>query len=142
MSELADMTLDRLYDEFDQLADWEEQCDFLIHLGTQLPPFPESAKTEANRVHGCQSLVWMEAHVEPGPSPVVQLIADSDSLLVRGLLAVVLTVYSGRSPREILATDIRAVFQRLGLDRHLSSSRRNGLFGMVQRVRALAEQAA
>ena len=141
MSQLQSMTLDELLDEFLELEDWEEQCDYLIDLGFELPEFPDEFRTEENRVHGCQSNVWLVAEVkQDGPSqgPTVEIQADSDAMIVKGLIAVLLTIYNGRSPREILETDVAAIFARLGLNRHLSTSRRNGLFGMVKRVREIA----
>lgn len=136
------MTIDELVDTFESLGDWEAQCDFLIDLGLDLPDFPEEARTEQNRVHGCQSNVWLIANLKRNDPPTVEIMADSDSMIVKGLIAVLLAAYSGRTPREILDTDTKQLFSKLGLDRHLSPQRRNGLFGMVQRIRLLAEQAA
>ena len=137
------MTVEELVREFDDLADWEERCDYLIDLGFELPELPPAARTEDHKVHGCQSNVWLVAEVnhESDP-PRIEIRADSDAMIVRGLIAVLLTVYSGRTPQEILATDVEAIFTRLGLDRHLSTARKNGLRGMVQRIRDLARQAA
>ena len=142
MSSLQSLTVDELIETFDALGDWDAQCDYLIDLGLELPELPAAARCEQNRVHGCQSNVWLVAEVHKGDPPTVEIQADSDSMIVKGLIAILLTAYSGRSAREILNTDIKALFARLGLDRHLSPQRRNGLFGMVQRIRALAEQAA
>jgi len=137
------MTVDELIEEFDSLADWEERCDYLIDLGFDLPKMPAADKTESNRVHGCQSNVWLTAHVNRQTDPpVIDFLADSDAMIVRGLIAVLLTVYSGRTPDEILATDIKQVFSRLGLDRQLSPARRNGLYGMVKRIETIAREAA
>lgn len=135
------MTLDELLEEFDELEDWEEQCDFLIDLGFDVPELPPEAKNEENRVHGCQSNVWLVADVSEANPPVIEIRAQSDAMIVRGLIAVLLMVFSGRTPQEILATDAKGIFARLGLDRHLSSARSNGLFGMVKRIRAIAQQA-
>ncbi len=131
-----------LIETFDALGDWEAQCDYLIDLGDELPEFPESARIDANKVRGCQSNVWLIADTKPGDPPVIEILADSDSMIVRGLIAVLLMAYSGRTPSEILETDIKEIFSRLGLNRQLSSARRNGLLGMVQRIRSIAEQAA
>ena len=132
------MTIDELLETFDSLEDWDERCDYLIDLGFDLPEFPQQSKTEENRVRGCQSNVWLVAEVRENGRPTIQISADSDSMIVRGLIAVLLTIFSGRTPEEILKTDVRTIFERLGLDRHLSSTRRNGLYGMVNRIRALA----
>lgn len=135
------MTIEQLGREFDELGDWDAQCDYLIDLGCELPDLPDAAKVEANRVHGCQSNVWMVADVQPGPPPTIEFLANSDALIVNGLIAVLTALYNGRTPEEILRTDARAAFGRLGLERHLSPQRRNGLYGMVERVRHLAASA-
>jgi cysteine desulfuration protein SufE len=135
-------TIPELIETFEALGDWEAQCDYLIDLGYEIPEFPKSARIEANRVHGCQSNVWLITEIKPGDPPVIEIQADSDSMIVRGLIAVLLLAYSGKTAQEILETDIQQIFARLGLNRQLSSARRNGLAGMVQRVRSLAEQSA
>jgi cysteine desulfuration protein SufE len=135
-------TIPELIETFDALGDWEAQCDYLIDLGYEVPDFPEAARTEANRVHGCQSNVWLITETKPGDPPLIEIQADSDSMIVRGLIAVLLMAYSGKSAQEILQTDIQQIFARLGLNRQLSSARRNGLAGMVQRIRSIAEQSA
>jgi cysteine desulfuration protein SufE len=135
-------TIPELIETFDALGDWEAQCDYLIDLGYEIPDLAESARTEANRVHGCQSNVWLITETKPGPPAVIEIQADSDSMIVRGLIAVLLMAYSGNTAQEILQTDIQQIFARLGLNRQLSSARRNGLAGMVQRIRSIAEQSA
>ena len=138
------MTLDDLYSEFDQLEDWEERCDFLMRsLGPQLQKLTPEEKTEKNLVHGCQSQVWLAARVEPGLDgiPRVWFNANSDSQIVAGLIAVVSLMYNGKTPREILDTDQRAAFKRLELDKQLFPARRNGLSGMVKRVKQIAAEA-
>ena len=131
------MSIAELVDEFEFLGSWEDRCEYLIDLGFELPPMPEEDKTEHNRVHGCQSLVWMtlEPLAEPGGETRLEIRADSDAMIVRGLIAVLLTVYDGKTPREILEVDIAELFTTLGLDRHLSIARKNGLAGMVKRIR-------
>jgi cysteine desulfuration protein SufE len=136
------MTISELIETFDALGDWESQCDFLIDLGYEIPDFPETARIEANKVHGCQSNVWLITQIKPGNPPVIEIQADSDSMIVRGLIAVLLMAYSGKTAAEILQTDIQQVFARLGLNRQLSSARRNGLAGMVQRIRSIAQESA
>lgn len=142
LSSTTSLTIEELYEEFDFLDDWEDRCDFLIDLGFELPKLPDAAKSEENRVHGCQSNVWMVAElnrdVEP---PVIEFQANSDAMIVNGLIAVLMTIYNGKSPEEILSTDVQEIFRRLELDRHLSSQRRNGLFGMVTRIREIAARA-
>ncbi len=136
-----DLTIEQVYAEFDELQGWQEQCDYLIDLGFDLPPLPDEAKTEENRVHGCQSNVWLIATVKETDPPVVEFLANSDSIIVSGLIAILTALYSGKTPQEIISIDAQEVFAKLGLQRHLSPQRRNGLFGMVRRVHELAVQA-
>lgn len=132
------MHIDELTDTFELLTDWEDRYRILIDLGRKLPPLPESDKTEQNRVQGCTSMVWLVDEVEPGNPPHLHFRSDSDSFIVKGLLAIILMVYSGRTPQEILSTDIKDVFTRLGLEQNLSPNRRSGFFATVERIKALA----
>jgi cysteine desulfuration protein SufE len=142
MSTASTMTIDELIEEFDDLGDWADQCEVLIDMGRELLPMDESLKTEQTKVHGCQSNVWMVATLSDDAVPVIELIADSDAMIVKGLLSVILLAFSGLTPQEILDVDIEGIFRRLGLDRHLSTARKNGLAGMVKRVRQIATEAA
>lgn len=135
------MTIEELIEEFDDLGDWADQCELLIDMGRDLPAMPSELKSEETKVDGCQSNVWMVAEIQSEP-PRVELVADSDAMIVRGLLSIILMVYSNKSPQEIIETDIQDIFTRLGLDRHLSPARKNGLAGMVKRVRGIAAEAA
>lgn len=134
------MTLTDLVDEFTALPDWEEKCDFLIDLGLDLPDLPPEEKIEENRVHGCQSNVWMTCEIRETNPPVIEIRADSDAMIVRGLIAVLLAMYSGRTAREIRDLDARKIFAELGLERHLSPARRNGLYGMLRRIQSFADE--
>ena len=127
-----------LVESFELLDDWEDRYRYLIDLGRALPPLDESQKTEATRVHGCQSNVWMVAQREPDRT--IDFIADSDSSIVRGLIGVLRQVYSHRKPEEILSYDVGKLFGQIGLDQHLSMGRRNGLDGMVKRIKSLASE--
>lgn len=139
---VLDMTLDDLLEEFEHLPDWGDRCDFLIDLGMELPKLDAAEKVESNRVLGCQSSVWMVADLKTETEPPrMEIRAESDSLFVSGLIAIVLLMFDGKSPMEILEASPDEVFERLDLQRHLSSQRRNGLNGMVQRIRALAARA-
>lgn len=133
------VTLDEIYTEFEDLTDWEDQCDYLIDLGFELPELGEEHKTESNRVHGCQSNVWLIASLNDQEPPGLEILADSDAMIVKGLIAIIMAVYSGKPPQEILDTNVEEIFVKLGLNRHLSPARRNGLHGMVTRIRKLAE---
>ncbi|MEM6470490.1 MAG: SufE family protein [Planctomycetota bacterium] len=134
------MTIEELYEEFEELPDWDDRFDYLIDLGFELPELPAEAKTEENRVHGCQSNVWLVADVCESSPPTVQFLANSDSIIVNGLISVLLVLYSGKTPQQVISVDPQEAFEKLGLERHLSSQRRNGLYGMVERVRKLAIQ--
>ena len=130
-----------LVEAFEMFEAWEDRYRFLIDMGRELPPFPSDQKTESNIVHGCQSQVWMIADSSDGGDKI-EFLADSDSTIVKGLIAILRAVYSGYSPREILGFDVNGLLQQLGLDQHLSMGRRNGLAGMVTRVKTLATQLA
>jgi cysteine desulfuration protein SufE len=132
--------LDELAEEFDFLGDWEERYRYVIELGRDLPPFPESERTDANKVRGCASQVWLT--VERLPDGRLAFQGDSDAHIVKGLVAVLLRLYSGRTPAEIAGFDARQAVERLGLSEALTSQRTNGLASMVQRIRAVAEATA
>lgn len=129
----------QIEEAFSLFDDWEDRYQILIDLGRKLPPMPAEEKTEDNRVRGCQSNVWMAAHVEnEGDSRVIRFDADSDAAITKGLVAILWHLYSGQPVERILAFDIDGYLERLGLNQHLSMTRRNGLYSMVQRVKALA----
>jgi cysteine desulfuration protein SufE len=134
------MTTDELCTLFDQMEDWDERYDHLIEMGQDLPELPAALKRDEFKVQGCQSQVWLLAKPLRSEPPRVELTADSDSMIVRGIIAILLLCYSGRTPEEILAFDIRGLLQRLGLSKHLSPSRSNGLHSMVKRIRQVAER--
>jgi cysteine desulfurase/selenocysteine lyase len=129
---------DALAADFDLMDEWTDRYQYVIELGTKLPPLPDAYRTEANRVHGCQSTVFMQARRKPGTTDVMEFLADSDADIVRGLLAILQRVFSGQRAADILAFDTAAFWRRLGLDRNLSTGRRNGLGAMVERLRAFA----
>lgn len=129
------MDLDEILDTFELLDAGEERYRYILELGKGLSGLDDAHKTEANRVHGCQSRVWMIATRD---GDHVHFQADSDAFLVRGLIAILLAVYDGRTADEIVHLDPEATFSRIGLEQHLSMGRRNGLHSMVQRVQALA----
>jgi len=133
------MTADELIENFDLLGDWEERYAYLIDLGRQLPPMPDEAHNDANKVRGCMSQVWLTSRVEPGSPPKLFFLGDSDAHIVKGLIALLLELNSGRSAQEILDNDLDAIFKRLGLDNHITVNRRNGFYAMVERIRAMAQ---
>ncbi|HYV29662.1 MAG TPA: SufE family protein [Candidatus Binatia bacterium] len=136
------MTLEKFMANFESLGDWEERYGYLIDLGKKLPGLPDADRVEENRVHGCQAMVWMKMEPDPQRPGALRIRADSDAFLVRGLIAVLQMIYHGLTPREILQADAKSVLSRLGLDKHLSPTRKNGLFFMVERIRALARSLA
>jgi cysteine desulfuration protein SufE len=127
----------RLEDEFALLDDPRDKYEYIIELGKALPPLEDGLKTEANRVRGCQSQVWMVAEYEPAQG-LIRLRADSDAIISKGLVALVLRLYGNRAPQEVLASPPR-VFEAIGLGRLITPGRSNGLYSMVNRVRQFAE---
>jgi len=132
------MTLEQLIANFELLPDWEERYAYLIELGKKLPGLSEAEKIEDHRVHGCQAMVWLKLEPAPERPGAIRMRADSDAFIVRGLIAVLQLLYDGRTPVELLQVDAPAALTRLGLDKHLSPTRKNGLFAMVERIRTLA----
>jgi cysteine desulfuration protein SufE len=126
----------RLREDFALLDDYRDKIEYIMDLGKRLPPLPDELKTEANKVRGCQSQVWLVADLDP-ESGRMRLRADSDAILVRGLIALLLELYDDRRPEEILANP-PAVLEEIGLSRFLTPGRANGLEAMVARIRALA----
>ena len=137
------MTIDEITENFSILDDWDDRYRYVIELGRTLAPLPDPARVESNKVQGCASQVWLTTEVKPdGPAgPVLSFVGDSDAHIVRGLIAILFAVYSGKPAREILATDAVAVFERLGLREHLTPQRSNGFRSMVDRIRADARAA-
>jgi cysteine desulfuration protein SufE len=135
-----DAALDDLNAEFELLGDWEQRYRHVIDLGRSLEPLSPTERTEANKVRGCASQVWLIT--EPQGDGALKFRGDSDAHIVRGLIAILLQLFSGRAPAQILAFDAKAAFAQLGLTGHLSSQRSNGLFSMVERIRRDAASAA
>lgn len=132
----ADAAQDAIAEEFAFFGDWTERYQYLIDLGRKLPEFPEALKTDEYKVHGCQSQVWL---VPSGDAQRLTFQAISDSSIVSGLIALVLRVYSGRSARDIVATEPRFV-EAIGLAKHLSPTRSNGLAAMLATIKRYAQQ--
>jgi cysteine desulfurase/selenocysteine lyase len=127
-----------LLEEFDGLGDWSERYQYLIELGRKLPDMPIGLKVEANRVRGCQSTVFLSARARPGTVDVVEFLADSDSAIVSGLVALLQRLFSGQPAGEILDFDLPEFLARIGLEKNLTTGRRNGLAEMVERLRGFA----
>jgi cysteine desulfuration protein SufE len=134
-------TIDSLVEDFSLLDDWEDRYRYVIELGKTLPELPESERTPANKVRGCASQVWLVSEVSGNGEPVLHFRGDSDAHIVRGLIAILFSLYSGHTARKIFDTDAEAAFSKIGLREHLTSQRSNGLTSMVARIRADAEAA-
>ncbi len=134
-------TIDTIHEDFALLDDWEERYRYVIELGGDLPPYPEDARDDAHKVQGCVSQVWLLSQREDGDDPVLTFAGDSDAHIVRGLVAIMLALYSGRHASEILEIDAEDTLRTLGLDEHLTPQRANGLRAMIKRIRSEAEKA-
>jgi cysteine desulfuration protein SufE len=137
------MTIDEITDNFALLEEWDDRYRYVIELGRGLVPLDERDRNAANKVQGCASQVWLTTSLRPnGPDgPVLSFVGDSDAHIVRGLIAILLAIYSGKPARDILATDAVEVFNRLGLREHLTPQRSNGFRSMVERIRSDARAA-
>ena len=124
------------------LDDWEDRLNYVIELGQALPPISDEDKTAENKVKGCVSNVWLVSSVDGGGQPVMSFRGQSEAIITKGLVAVLLALYSGRPAAEIAATDAIAWFSKLGLSEHLGMQRSNGLVAMVNRIRSEAKALA
>jgi cysteine desulfuration protein SufE len=134
-------SIDTIRDDFSFLEEWEDRYRYVIDLGEALPSFPESAQTDTNKVQGCVSQVWLVTHQGDGADPVIRFEGYSDAHIVRGLVAIMLALFSGHRASEIMAIDAEATLKTLGLNEHLSPHRANGLRSMVKRIKRDAEAA-
>jgi len=136
-------TIDEIVENFTLLDQWDDRYRYVIELGRTLAPLPESAHSEANKVRGCASQVWLLSHVKPdgAAGPTLTFDGDSDAHIVRGLIAILLALYSGKKARDILEIDALKLFDRIGLRENLTPQRSNGLRSMVERIRAEAKAA-
>jgi cysteine desulfuration protein SufE len=132
------LNIEDLIEGFELFEDWEERYRYIIEMGRKLETFPDDEKTELNRVQGCVSSVWMLSEVEAGSQARYSFKADSDSHIVRGLISILLMIYSDKTAAAIASVDIENIFDRLGLGRHLTPNRRNGFFSMVERIQNVA----
>ena len=134
-------TIEDITADFEFLDDWEDRYRYLIELGRSLPAMPEAELNEANKVRGCVSQVWLTTKTDDASPPRLSFLAESDAHIVRGLVAIALALFSGRTAPEILEADAEATFARLGLQDHLTPQRSNGLRSMVARIKDDARQA-
>src|SRR5258706_16247561 len=137
------MTIDEIRDNFALLEDWDDRYRYVIELGRTLDPMPDAEHSAANKVQGCASQVWLSRQLGrgDGSEPVLTYLGDSDAHIVRGLIAILLTLVSGHTPQEILAADALAIFDQFGFREHLTPQRSNGLRAMVERIRSDARAA-
>jgi cysteine desulfuration protein SufE len=135
--------IDAIIENFTLLDQWDDRYRYVIELGRTLPPLPDDAHNEENKVRGCASQVWLLTHVKPdgAAGPTLTFDGDSDAHIVRGLIAIVIALYSGKTAREILDIDALDLFDRIGLREGLTPQRSNGLRSMIERIRAEAKAA-
>jgi len=131
-------TQDEIIEEFSALDDWMDKYQLLIDLGSEQEPLDEQYKTEQNLIDGCQSRVWLQADlVDEGPEKVIRFSAESDALIVKGIVTLLIRVLSGHTPQDILNADLYFI-EQIGLKEHLSPTRSNGLLAMVKQMRMYA----
>ena len=137
------LNIDEILGNFELLDDWEERYRYVIELGRMMPPLPEDAHNDANKVQGCASQVWLETWIErAGREPVLRLRGDSDAHIVRGLIALMVALFSGKTLPEVAAVDVQGLFRDLGLTEHLTPQRSNGVRAMVERIKRDARAVA
>ncbi|PSJ51086.1 SufE family protein [Kumtagia ephedrae] len=134
-------TIESIRDDFAFLEEWEDKYRYVIELGEALPAFPEAARDAEHKVPGCVSQVWLVSDRGDGADPVITFLGDSDAHIVRGLVAIMLALFSGRRASEIMAEDAEGLMRSLGLDEHLTPQRANGLRSMVKRIKQDAQVA-
>jgi cysteine desulfuration protein SufE len=127
--------LDAIVDGFELLGDWEQRYQFLIELGEQLPLMPEALKTDDNKLKGCMSQVWVSAYTNRGDSSLIRFHGDCDTSMIKGVLALLIQLVSGKTAREIEALDLDEVFRRLRLHEHLSPNRHVGVYAIVEQMK-------
>lgn len=134
-----DTATEQIKTTFDMLPDWEERYRFIIDMGSKLEPLDDAERSEDTRVRGCMSQVWLVT--DPlDDAGTMHFRGDSDAHIVRGLIAILLTIYGDKTAREIADTDINAIFAELNLEQHITMNRRNGLYSMVERIQHLAQR--
>ncbi len=132
--------LDEIVDNFELLEDWDQRYQYLIELGEQLPPMPEELKTEANKVKGCMSQVWVSAYRDPEHANRTRFHGDCDTSVIKGVLALLIDLIGGGTQKEIDALDVDELFSRLSLDEHLSPNRHLGVYAIVELMKAQARK--
>lgn len=126
----------QIIEEFSMFDEWLDKYEYIIELGKGLGAFPESAKTDDNLIKGCQSRVWLDHRIEDGK---IYFVADSDAIITKGIISLLIRIYSGRTPKEILSSDF-SVVEKIGLRENLSPTRANGLVSMIETIRRTASE--
>jgi cysteine desulfuration protein SufE len=136
-------SIDEIIENFDLMEEWDDRYRYLIELGRTLPTLPDNARNDANKVQGCASQVWLATSIKPNGAagPLLTFEGDSDAHIVRGLIAVLFALFSGKGAKDILSTDAVKLFEKLGLREHLTPQRSNGFRSMVERIRRDANAA-
>ncbi len=130
------MDIEELIENFSFFENWEEKYQYVIDLGNKLEPLDEAYKTEEWKVKGCQSQVWLVPHFAGGR---IHFAGDSDAILVKGIIAIILLIYNDKTPEEIKSIDVMKIFAKLGLEENLTPSRRNGMLSMVAKIKEYAD---
>ncbi|MEM0899576.1 MAG: SufE family protein [Pseudomonadota bacterium] len=134
--------IEQIKDDFEFLDDWEDRYRYVIELGKGLEALPDADKNEANKVSGCVSQVWVRSDADEKPDPIMSFIGDSDALIVKGLVAIMIAAANGRTASEIENLDMVALMEKLGLDEHLSPQRANGLRSLITKMKQDAKLVA
>lgn len=134
--------LDEIVEIFDLLGDWDARYQYLVELGEQMEPMPEDEKSDANRVKGCMSKVWVQAYEDPNDPKKIRYHGDCDTAVIKGVLALLIKMASGKTIEEVESLDVDEVFERLNLDEHLSPNRHVGVYGIVELMKAQARDLA
>ena len=133
-------SIDELADNFELLGDWDARYEYISDLGERLEPLQETDKTDATKVHACMSNVWIVGALQDAPAGTIHYRAECDTPIIRGVIAILLLVYTDKTPGEALALDADELFERLGLFEHLSPTRHVGIYAIVERIRAVARE--
>ncbi|MCB1738108.1 MAG: SufE family protein [Gammaproteobacteria bacterium] len=136
------MDIETFVANFEFLGDWDQRYAYITELGTRLPHMDDALKTEANRVQGCMSKVWVTGGAHPNDPRLVHLLAEGEGPIVQGLVALLVMIYQDKTPEEIASIDIDDMFVRLGLDEHLSPNRHIGMYAMVRMIQDIAQRVA
>ncbi len=133
-------SIDELAENFEMLGDWDERYEYIADLGAKMPPLTSAEKTDTTKVHACMSNVWVTGDLRDGNDAGIQFRAECDTPIIRGVIAILLLVYTGTTPQQALDLDADELFERLGLFDHLSPTRHVGIYAIVERIRAVARE--